>query len=54
MRSVLKDDERRLIPCTTYPLSSSNRDKYAPSWPVTPVISAIFSAKVSLSSTNLA
>ena len=40
MRSVLKRLARRMMPWTWYPLSSKNRARYEPSWPVTPVISA--------------
>src|SRR5262249_38468337 len=42
MRLVLKSDERRLIPCTTYPLLRRNSARYAPSCPVTPVMRATF------------
>src|SRR5437764_2903982 len=42
MRAVLKREERRLIPCTSYPFESRNWARYAPSWPVTPVMSAFF------------
>ena len=42
MRSVLKSDVRRLMPWTTYKLlPSSNSARYAPSWPVMPVMSAV-------------
>ena len=41
MRSVLKDDDRRFIPCTMYPLFKRNSARYAPSWPVIPVIKAV-------------
>src|SRR5436190_10215156 len=40
MRSVLNDDARRLIPCTSYPFARRNSARYAPSWPVMPVIKA--------------
>ena len=43
MRPVLNEDERRLMPCTTYPLSRRSRASSEPSCPVTPVISATFS-----------
>src|ERR1700678_3872787 len=42
MRAVLNSDERRLMPWTSYPLASRNAARYAPSCPVTPVISAFF------------
>ena len=42
MRSVLNEDDRRFMPCTTYPFDSSNSAKWAPSWPVTPVMRATF------------
>src|SRR5262249_16344176 len=42
---VLKEDERRLMPWTTYPFRSSNSAKNAPSWPVMPVIRAIFAPR---------
>src|SRR5579862_8906186 len=42
MRAVLNDDERRLIPWTTYPLPSKSSARYAPSCPVIPVMRAIF------------
>src|ERR1019366_4711209 len=42
MRAVLNSDVRRLIPWTSYPLASRNAARYAPSCPVTPVISAFF------------
>src|SRR4051794_7587220 len=41
MRPVLNDDERRTIPCTTYPFAISNSARYDPSWPVMPVTSAV-------------
>ncbi|GGR84740.1 hypothetical protein GCM10010284_17420 [Streptomyces rubiginosohelvolus] len=31
-----------MSPCTVYPLSSNNSARYEPSWPVTPVMSAVF------------
>lgn len=40
MRLVLKVLARRIIPCTSYPLESSNSAKYEPSCPVIPVIKA--------------
>src|ERR1700722_19367585 len=43
MRSVLKEDARRLMPCTKNPLSSRKSARYAPSCPVMPVINARFS-----------
>ena len=36
---------RRTIPCTSYPFSISSFDRYAPSWPVIPVIRAFFILK---------
>src|SRR6266852_5844721 len=42
MRAVLKDEERRLMPCTSYPFFRSDSARYEPSWPVIPVINAIF------------
>src|SRR6185312_5667734 len=42
MRSVLNDDDRRFMPCTTYPFASRNSARWAPSWPVTPVMRATF------------
>src|SRR5580698_4007589 len=47
-RSVLKLEERRTTPCTSYPFASSNSARYDPSWPVTPVISAVFNSVDSL------
>src|SRR5262249_16320341 len=47
MRPVLNEDDRRLMPWTTYPLPSSNSARYAPSCPVAPVISATRSFIVS-------
>ena len=41
MRWVLKDDDRRLMPCTMYPFLRRNSARYAPSWPVIPVIRAV-------------
>src|SRR6185312_15645159 len=35
-------DDLLLTPCTTYPLDKSNSARYAPSWPVIPVINADF------------
>src|SRR5690349_19631699 len=40
MRSVLNDDARRLMPWTSYPFASRSSARYAPSWPVMPVIRA--------------
>src|SRR5690606_23029485 len=40
IRPVLNDDERRIMPHTTYPFASSNSARYEPSWPVIPVTSA--------------
>ena len=42
MRPVLNDEQRRMMPQTSYPFSSSNSARYEPSWPVMPVISAFF------------
>ena len=42
IRSVLNDDERRISPCTSYPLANSSSARYEPSCPVIPVISADF------------
>jgi len=39
---VLKLEERRIIPCTSYPLLNKNSAKYDPSCPVMPVINAFF------------
>jgi len=50
MRSVLKEDARRLTPCTLYPLSSRNSARYAPSCPVIPVINAVLDKSSSNSS----
>ena len=52
MRSVLNDDDRRFMPCTTYPFDSSNSAKWAPSWPVTPVMRATFSDDPAMISPN--
>jgi hypothetical protein len=41
-RSVEAYELRRLMPCTSYPLASRNSARYAPSCPVTPVMSARF------------
>ena len=41
MRSVLNEDDLRLMPCTMYPLFRRNSARYAPSWPVIPVIRAV-------------
>jgi hypothetical protein len=40
IRPVLKDDERRMIPWTSYPFSIRNSARYEPSCPVMPVMSA--------------
>src|SRR3989442_8792381 len=40
IRRVLIDDDRRIKPWTSYPLSNKSSARYEPSWPVTPVISA--------------
>ena len=37
---MLKDEARRITPCTSYPLSSRKSVRYEPSCPVMPVISA--------------
>src|SRR5271163_3150840 len=42
MRSVLNEEERRLMPWTMYPFPRSSSARNAPSWPVTPVINATF------------
>jgi hypothetical protein len=42
MRRVLKELERRMRPCTSYPFASSISARYEPSCPVTPVINAFF------------
>src|SRR5579864_3169171 len=42
MRFVLNVLARRMIPCTSYPLESSNSARYEPSCPVIPVMSARF------------
>src|SRR5262245_53323982 len=44
MRRVLKLEERRTMPCTSYPLSRSSSVRYEPSWPVIPVMRARFAA----------
>ena len=40
MRPVLNDDERRMTPQTSYPFESKSSQRYEPSCPVIPVISA--------------
>ena len=52
MRWVLNEDERRLIPCTMYPLFSRNSARYAPSWPVIPVIRAVLVMVVTFLNAN--
>src|SRR5207244_1472732 len=42
MRPVLKELERRTTPWTSYPFSTSSSARYEPSWPVTPVMRAVF------------
>lgn len=41
MRWVLKFEDRRIRPWTSYPLFRRNSVRYDPSWPVMPVIRAI-------------
>src|SRR5215510_9770792 len=48
MRCVLKEEARRLMPCTSYPLLRSNCARYAPSCPVTPVINARLGCDISV------
>src|ERR1700704_2171096 len=52
MRSVLNDDDRRFMPCTTYPFDSRNSARWAPSWPVTPVMRATFPDDPAMNSPN--
>jgi len=40
--SVLKVLALLIIPCTSYRFPSKNSARYEPSWPVMPVINAIF------------
>src|SRR3569832_2734007 len=40
MRSVMNNELRRLMPCTSYPCCNKNSARKAPSCPVTPVIKA--------------
>src|SRR5580765_3145635 len=42
IRPVLNELDRRIMPYTSYRFSSSNSARYDPSWPVIPVISALF------------
>src|SRR5271168_1756723 len=42
MRSVLNEEERRLMPWTMEPFPRRSSARNAPSWPVTPVINATF------------
>ena len=44
MRDVLNVEARRIRPWTMYPFSRSNSARYDPSWPVIPVISAVFAS----------
>ena len=46
MRPVLKLEERLSTPCTSYPFSMRNSARNDPSWPVIPVIKAVFIASV--------
>ncbi len=48
MRSVLNEDDLRLMPCTMYPLFRRNSARYAPSWPVIPVIRAVLVIYITL------
>src|SRR5512135_1898313 len=40
-RPVLNVEARRMMPWTSYPFESRNSTRYDPSWPVTPVMSAL-------------
>ena len=42
MRPVLNEEERRRMPCTSYPFDKRNSARKEPSWPVIPVIKAFF------------
>src|SRR6266849_9451949 len=42
MRPRFNVDERRTTPWTSYPFASKSSARYEPSWPVIPVISAVF------------